>query len=176
MEHEAGSVGTVSALDIRPCTAEDFERFRELGLPGRVIQLHMRRFASQELGERIFFLAWNDDSLMGFGSLLMTSKYEDVRSTAGEFPELNGLEASPQGRGTGTSIIRFAEDEARRLGAERIGIAVERENNGARRLYERLGYSDWNNGFVIDRWFDLDDDGNETFEHVDEGFYLMKQL
>jgi ribosomal protein S18 acetylase RimI-like enzyme len=53
--------------------------------------------------------------------------------------DLSVTEAS-RGRGLGTRLIRIAEDYARELSIPVLVLHVERENTGARRLYERLGF------------------------------------
>jgi ribosomal-protein-alanine N-acetyltransferase len=45
-----------------------------------------------------------------------------------------------RGRGIGTQLMRRVFDEARRLGARRATLEVRASNEGARRLYERLGF------------------------------------
>jgi len=45
-----------------------------------------------------------------------------------------------RGRGIGTQLMRRVFDEARRLGARRATLEVRASNDGARRLYERLGF------------------------------------
>ena len=51
------------------------------------------------------------------------------------------LDAAVRGRGLGTRVMTWLEDEARvqHLGA--VGLSVFRHNTGAARLYERLGYT-----------------------------------
>ncbi len=44
-------------------------------------------------------------------------------------------------QGVGTRLIERAETELRRAGLRRVLIAVAKENQGALRLYRRLGYS-----------------------------------
>ena len=58
---------------------------------------------------------------------------------------LNHLEVAPgwQGQGIGTRLVRAAEDAARRRGFDRIVLGVGVDNPDAKRLYERLGYVDW---------------------------------
>ena len=46
-----------------------------------------------------------------------------------------------RGRGLGTALMRHVFGEARRLGARRATLEVRVSNSGARRLYERLGFS-----------------------------------
>jgi ribosomal protein S18 acetylase RimI-like enzyme len=45
-----------------------------------------------------------------------------------------------RGRGLGSAAMDALEEEARRLGAARVGLHVFADNVGAIRLYERLGY------------------------------------
>jgi len=45
-----------------------------------------------------------------------------------------------RGRGIGTRLLQRVFEEARRLGARRATLEVRRSNEGARRLYERLGF------------------------------------
>ena len=53
-----------------------------------------------------------------------------------------GLAVAPdwRGRGVGSALMRAAEDWARAHGAERMVLDLDAYNDGARRLYERLGY------------------------------------
>lgn len=50
------------------------------------------------------------------------------------------LDASAHGEGIGGALIAWAQDEARALGRG-MRLHVEHGNHGARRLYERLGFS-----------------------------------
>ena len=54
-----------------------------------------------------------------------------------------GLAVAPdwRGRGVGTALLRAAEDWARSQGAERMVLDLNAANDGALRLYERLGYA-----------------------------------
>lgn len=45
-----------------------------------------------------------------------------------------------RGRGVATRLLGFAEDEARRIGKDRLVLEVIRDNAGAIRLYERQGF------------------------------------
>ena len=45
-----------------------------------------------------------------------------------------------QGRGLGRDLIEASCEHARKLGRDRIGLLVDIENSGAKRLYERLGF------------------------------------
>ncbi|MBO0682949.1 MAG: GNAT family N-acetyltransferase [Candidatus Dormibacteraeota bacterium] len=55
------------------------------------------------------------------------------------------VDASWQGRGVGTALLRRAVAACARLGASRIGLSVT-EGNPARSLYERLGFTQFGSG------------------------------
>ena len=51
------------------------------------------------------------------------------------------LRPALRGQGIGTALMRHVFQEGRRLGARRATLEVRASNVGARRLYERLGFS-----------------------------------
>ncbi len=50
------------------------------------------------------------------------------------------VEESLRGKGYGRRLIELAEEEARRAGVTRMELNVARDNEGARSLYESVGY------------------------------------
>jgi len=50
------------------------------------------------------------------------------------------LRAEHRGNGIGTRFMGLAERKAKALGLEKISLIVFEQNEGAKRLYERLGY------------------------------------
>jgi [ribosomal protein S18]-alanine N-acetyltransferase len=56
---------------------------------------------------------------------------------------LNNVAMLPhlRGQGIGTALLQHIVEEGRRLGAKRATLEVRASNEGARRLYERLGFS-----------------------------------
>ncbi|HVZ19605.1 MAG TPA: ribosomal protein S18-alanine N-acetyltransferase [Vicinamibacterales bacterium] len=56
---------------------------------------------------------------------------------------INNVAILPElrGRGIGTALMARVMEEARRLGAKRATLEVRASNAGARKLYERLGFS-----------------------------------
>lgn len=161
---------------VRPCSAADLERLLAAGLSPWEARHHRERFALAEAGQAVYLLAWRGGELVGRGTMLAVSKYETVRQQFGRFPELNALEATPPGQGTGTALIARAEQAARALGTVMIGLAVEVSNAGACRLYERLGYRDWGHGLVTDYWDETEPDGTVRLTHADSCQYLIKAL
>ena len=55
---------------------------------------------------------------------------------------INNVAVLPElrGQGIGTALMQRVFDEAHRLGARRATLEVRASNDGARRLYERLGF------------------------------------
>ncbi len=164
------------SVEVRPCTVEDIEGLRRGDWRPRDMRHHEERWESQQRQEAVYLLAWRGAELVGSVTLLLRSKYEVVRRVIEDAAEMNALEARPQGQGIGTAIIQAAELEGARRGAPIIGLAVEVQNDGARRLYERLGYAHWGHGRVIDRWTQRNDHSDVVIEHADECFYLTKQI
>ena len=111
---------------------------------------HLQKLAAQERGECEFFLAWDGElaGLVGFVTLLWKSKYAAVGSSiAGDLPEMNAPKPTLKATASGTALIVLRRARGRgKRGAHKIGLAVEHDNESARRLYERLGYVDWGTG------------------------------
>jgi len=108
------------------------------------------------------------------GRFPRVTTYDNVRADLGDFPEINALDAWPTGRGVGTQIVGACERFAIERGVAHIGIAVDETNTGARRLYQRLGYTEW--GQIVDTWGEFNDAGEITVEHNELGIYLVKHL
>src|SRR4029453_13703215 len=78
-----------------------------------------------------------------------------------------------RGGGIGTALVRAGEDTARRLGHDRITLGVGLDNPRARRLYERLGYSDWGHGHTVASWREQRPGSAAVTVTID---WLVKQL
>lgn len=52
-------------------------------------------------------------------------------------------------QGIGTALVRAAERRLLEMGRYRVALAVRTDNVDAARLYDKLGYRDWNHGEVI---------------------------
>lgn len=77
--------------------------------------------------------------------------------------------------GIGTQMIAFVEAEARRRGLSGVYLEVGATNDGARRLYERLGYAQDGRSFP-NSWLRYDDAGNLVEEVVEEVCRLVKRF
>lgn len=107
-------------------------------------------------------VAWIDGVPVGDVYLWCESPEEpELRERFGDVPILNHLEVMPswQRRGIGTALIGAAEDAARRRGYDMVMLLVGLDNPDARRLYDRLGYADWDEGAIVTRWTEPDGTG-----------------
>jgi GNAT superfamily N-acetyltransferase len=83
------------------------------------------------------------------------------KRTHPECPSMEDIYVREQsrGRGIGSALIRFVEDEAGRRGHESSGLAVNpTKNERARALYERLGYEATGGNLYLDDVYDGDED------------------
>ena len=90
--------------------------------------------------------AWQDTLPIGVIYLWLEAAEEaEIRDHLPGTPILNHLEiqAEHRGGGAGTRLITGAERRLRKLGFERVALAVEVTNRRAARLYDRLGYVEW---------------------------------
>jgi ribosomal protein S18 acetylase RimI-like enzyme len=149
---------------------------RELG-SGRS-RYHEARFAEQQSGRATYLIAWRGDNPVGH-LLLKWHGADDpaVQVYVSECPELNAIGVRPdlQSQGIGTSLIRRAEDLVRTRGYGCVGLAVGVENHRARKLYEQLGYRDWERGTFETSWRGMRDDGT-TFVERETCTYLLRHL
>lgn len=62
-----------------------------------------------------------------------------------------GILPSARGQGFGEQIVRFAIEQAKQTGAERLVLAVDERNSPAFELYRRLGFVMWDRRIVYAR-------------------------
>ncbi|MCT2581538.1 GNAT family N-acetyltransferase [Actinophytocola gossypii] len=104
------------------------------------------RFARQGDGRGLLLVAWSDDRPVGVVYLWWEPAEEpELRLHLPGTPLLTHLEvhADHRARGTGSALIAAAERELVRRGHTAVALAVEVGNDGAARLYRRLGYAEW---------------------------------
>ncbi|WP_405058001.1 GNAT family N-acetyltransferase [Kribbella sp. NBC_01505] len=162
-------------MEIGPATRGDVDQL--IGsMDSPAAQHHvLGRWEVQRAGDGAYLLARRAGVIVGQTVVLKRSKYAELQ--AAEDPaEINGLDAFVRNEGIGTALVRAAEVLARDWGRAWIGLGVGPENDGARRLYERLGYHLWSGPRVIDRWTEQAADGSVVRSHADECDYLLKPL
>ncbi|MCJ1715728.1 GNAT family N-acetyltransferase [Curtobacterium sp. VKM Ac-2922] len=119
--------------------------------------------AQQEAGELVVLVAWNGAVPVG-----------SVEVTREPVPEARNLRVDEdmRGRGVGTMLLRAAEHLALPAGAIRVGVSDD--NDGARRLYRRLGYVPI--GDVEEYEYTYVDDADQTHVVRERAEYMAKQL
>ena len=134
----------VPGVTLRPATAADAHLLADIVLAATRAQGRMPAMTPQEEAEwRDGFAEWSRRTLDMLAVVMRgdepIGRLRVVRDPGGI--ELAGIQLLPsaQGRGIGTSIIRDLQDTARREAVPLL-IGVEKDNPGARRLYERLGF------------------------------------
>ena len=116
----------------------------------------------QHDGRGVLLVAWLDGRPVGDGFLSWEpGDHPEIRRHLPGVPELSHLEVVGPlwGQGIGTALIRTAEATARQSGHDRLILSVGVDNPNARRLYEQLGYVDWDHGTILGTWVERDDDG-----------------
>ena len=132
----------MTTLLIRPALRDDASSI-DVGVPapGNFNSIRLERHLR---GETLFLTAWLGDDCVGRAEVLWDGCQEpEVRQELGGVPEVNGIDVSVphRGEGIGTALIRTAAGAAHQRGHARIGVGVDLTNEGAHRLYERLGFT-----------------------------------
>lgn len=136
-----------------------------------------RIFRGQEEGRWEYLTAWVRNELIGTGVLRWEGPFlEDISATFPGQTEVGFLQVVPRWRsqGVGTALITFAEDLARSRGDQQIGLVVSYENDGARRLYQRLGYSETGVEYRIT--YDAYDHTGAIAQSDESGSFWLKPL
>jgi GNAT superfamily N-acetyltransferase len=149
---------------VRPCGSLADVAAIEREVPTGRADRHRTRY---ERGDgSVYLLAWLDGRAVGHVLVTPESKYVEIRRALGSFPEVNalGVAESWRGRGVGRALMTAAAEVAGELGAGRLGLACERENEPAVRLYRSMGFEPRPGLDVVDVWTWLDDEGGEHEE------------
>lgn len=151
-------------LTVTPCGSYADVDAIEAALPTGTSAFHQKRF--ERTDGSAYLLAWDDNRAVGHVLVTPSSKYAEVVDRLGHFPEVNGLGVAEafRRRGIGRALIAAASDIAVGVGSDRMGLAVEADNESAVRLYEGLGFIRCSESNPVDLWTWIDDDGDEHIE------------
>jgi GNAT superfamily N-acetyltransferase len=140
------------SVDIRPLREDELAQLiAALGQP-RFFREHFQR---QAMGDGVILVAWDSDGPIGDAFVLYPPVEEQpVRDKLPGVPMLIHLEVRPgrQNQGVGSAIIAAAGEHCADKGFDSLALAVGTDNPKAQRLYERLGYYDWNGGQITIGW------------------------
>ncbi len=159
------------SIVIRAARADDLEAMEWEGEYRRYRVVYQRAYAESLRGRRVLLVA----ELQG---LIIGQIFVQVDSTLaagrGGAAYLYALRVRPEyrGRGIGTALVREAEALLRERGFARALISVAKDNDAARRLYERLGFEVF--GEDAGNWSFIDDQGQ--VQEVHEPAFLLEKL
>lgn len=155
---------------VRPATRDDLPRLEWFGLYWHYRQIYEHTYRQQLCERRLMLVA--DVNGFPVGQVFIQFESHEMRVADGRqrayLYSLRVMEPF-QGRGLGTQLIRAAEEAIAARGYAWATIAVAKDNAGARRLYERLGYRTF--GEDDGCWSYTDPDGER--HHVNEPSWLL---
>jgi GNAT superfamily N-acetyltransferase len=169
-------------IDVRPLAASDLDRLCD-AVKLRSRASHRWRLDAQERSELVYLIGWADLTIVGHvmvidGSRVPDSEWRDRLGCA----EVGDLLVLPphRRRGFGRVLMTVAEDEARKRGHHRLGLAtgtaLDPGYAPARALYRSMEYRDVATGPWIVSWFLKDDDGRRRAGLEILGSYFVKSL
>jgi ribosomal protein S18 acetylase RimI-like enzyme len=158
-------IGISALVTIRPAHAEDLAKLEWFGAYAHFRDLYRRTWLDHQAGRRLMLVA----DLHGFP---VGQVWLDVMPS--EYAYLYALRVMEplRGLGLGSNLIGSAEALARSYGYRQIQLAVEKRNEAARRLYERLGFQIFTQR--VDVWSYTDHHGQTHW--VQEDVYGMRKV
>lgn len=126
-------------VTLRAATAEDLPKLEWNGQYRHFRNVFRRTFREQQAGRRLMLLAVSNTIPIGQVFILFKKPMALGAEARGYFYSFRVMEMF-RGRGLGSALLHEAEHIIGERGYEWAVIAAAKENIGARRLYERLGY------------------------------------
>lgn len=158
---------------IREATEADLSGLEWEGAYRQYRHLYQNSMKEAKKGRRILLVSEAEHKLIGqIFILLHTIPADPLKLSATGYLYSFRVRSEYRNLGIGTSLMRSAEKNLRRLAFRRVLIGVAKENRDARRLYERLGYK-----ILADdpgEWSFIDDENSERF--VNEPTYIMEKI
>ncbi len=159
-------------ITVRIATQTDLPKLEWYGQYAHHRNLFRRAFHEQQLGKRLMLVADSNHFPIGQVFIQFVKPRPDNNKRWGYLYSLRVMEMF-QGHGIGSCLIQEAEHAIIERGLGWATIAVAKENQAARRLYERLGYEVF--GEDSGKWHYTDHHGQ--VRQVQEPCWLMqKQL
>ncbi|WP_347591943.1 GNAT family N-acetyltransferase [Acrocarpospora sp. B8E8] len=109
------------------------------------------RLNSQAIGHGVLLIAWQHGAPVGDVYLWLAAAEErELRVHLPDVPLITHVEVveGRRNRRVGTRLIRHAERFLWEAGRKQVALGVAMDNDAARRLYLRLGYTEWPHGPV----------------------------
>jgi ribosomal protein S18 acetylase RimI-like enzyme len=157
---------------IRPAAEEDLPLLEWYGLFWHFRNVFQDTFVEYQQGHRLMIVAALNNFPVG-RVFIQISPGNPVYADGYDRAYLYSLHILPalQGNGIGTELINYAEREIIARDFSWVTIAVAKDNPGARRLYERLGYELFHEDTGL--WSYIDPDGKG--HTVNEPCWVLKK-
>ena len=159
-------------LVVRPVREDDLPRLEWEGEHVRYRRIFRSAFDDMQAGSRLLLVAAVDDLIVG--RLFIQWASSDTRYADGAIRAyLYALRVRSNWRrhGIGTYLVNAAEDQLRANGFTTATIAVGKNNVSALRLYERLGYTTFDQDPGV--WYFTDDRGR--LQREEEASWIMEK-
>lgn len=143
-----GSLADDDQFVIRPARRSDLVALSRVGDR----RYYADRLARQEQDLGVLLTAWCSGRPVGDVYLWLQEAEEELISAwLPEVPLLThlGVRKKERNQGIGSALISAVENEVVALGRPRLALAVRTDNTNAARLYDRLGYRNWDHGVVV---------------------------
>lgn len=169
---QLGSFDVNTTVELRLAQQADLLNLEWFGQYTHYRELYARTFAEQQQGKRLMLLAAVNAFPIGqiFIHLNDAGMPEAFRQRRGYVYALRVMEPF-RGQQIGTRLILQAEQLLQEHGYRWVLIAVAKDNQGARRLYERLGYVVFKDD--PGRWSYVDHEGQ--VQHVAEPSWMLRK-
>lgn len=168
---EQRSIQLEMSIILRVATLDDLPKLEWYGQYKHFRNLFRRTYREQEAGRRIMLVA--DSNNFPIGHVFIQFKDPDDEDTGRAYLYSFRVMEMFRGHGIGTRLLQEAENMTLDRGLGWAAIAVAKDNHGARRLYERIGYHIYAED--SGRWSYLDHKG--IARHVSEPCWMLqKQL
>lgn len=159
-------------LRIRPAHASDLAAMEWEGEYRRFRRLYQHAFAESQKGRYLILLAEIGDQVVGQVLIRLGA---DAHGSGREVQKayMHAVRVRPEHRnqGVGTRLIQEAETAMQRGHCGQVALSVAKDNEAARRLYERLGYTVV--GEDPGEWSFIDDEGQT--QHISEPSYILEK-
>lgn len=168
------AIGLEQQVVIRQAEERDLIALEWEGEYSHFRHIFTEAFRLQELGDVLMWIVELPD--FGLIGQLFIQLYgpEQIQTSKTKFAYIYGFRIRPdfRGMGIGSRLLKSVEADLENRGFERISLNVARENEDARRLYEREGYR-----VVAPEpgiWSYLDEKGRRRF--VNEPAWRMEKI
>lgn len=164
----------ITDLEIRLATADDLPELEWGGELSHFRRIYTEAYRLMQSGDVLMWVA----ALPGIGIVgqLFVHMYHLNSSHGNAHPHayIYGFRVRPQyrGRGIGSQLLLNTENDLIRRGFRSISLNVARDNEAARRLYERFGYQVV--GSEPGVWSYIDEKGIR--QHVNEPAWRMQKI